>query len=76
MPWPATSRPLRCDRGKASWTYVSDACPSALINRPWPSGRTVIPVIAAMSPVPVRVNMSAPTPEIQLEIAGYGASYH
>ena len=31
-------RLARCDAiaEKASWTYISDACPSAMINPPWP----------------------------------------
>lgn len=70
-------RLARCDAlaERVSWTYVSDACPSAMINRPWPSEWSEIPATAAMTPIPVMVNMSAPTPEIQVEIAGHRSFY-
>lgn len=60
-------RLARCDvvSEKASWTYVSEACPSAMIiNPPWPSDWTEVPAVAAMSPVPVVVNYSALPPEM------------
>ena len=51
----------RCDQiGQAgSWTYVSNACPSAMINAPWPSDWSQIPATTDMTPVPVAVRMSA-----------------
>ena len=54
-------RLARCDAvGQAvSWTYVSNACPSAMINTPWPSDWSQIPVAADMTPVPLAVRMSA-----------------
>jgi hypothetical protein len=59
-------RLARCDAisTRASWTYVSEACPSAMINAPWPSDWSETPVAAEMSPVPVAVNMSAIDPAI------------
>ncbi len=70
-------RLARCDAlaQTASWTYISDACPSAMINQPWPSEWTEIPVVAAMTPIPLTVNLSAPTPAIQLKIASYRSAY-
>jgi hypothetical protein len=64
-------RLARCDAiaEKASWTYISDACPSAMINPPWPSDWTEWPAVAAMTPRPVIVNMSAIAPEIAPRIA-------
>ena len=55
-------RLARCDlvSGAATWTYVSESCPSAMIlNQPWPSDWSQIPAIAAMSPIPIKVNSSA-----------------
>lgn len=63
-------RLARCDSasGKASWTYVSDACPSAMINAPWPATWSEIPAVTVMSPRPVVVTRSerpaAVSPEI------------
>ena len=70
-------RLARCDvlADTASWTYVLDACPSAMINRPWPGEWTALPVVAAMTPLPVSVNMSAPTPAIQMRIAGHSSLF-
>ena len=63
-------RLARCDAvaEKGSWTYVSEICPSAMIVPPWPSDWTEIPAVTAMSPKPVVVNMSVPTPEIARHI--------
>jgi hypothetical protein len=59
-------RLARCDAvGQAgSWTYVSNACPSAMINTPWPASWTQLPVATAMTPIPVSVHMSAIDPGI------------
>ncbi len=47
------------------WTYVSDACPSAMIiNPPWPSDWTETPVATDMTPLPKTVNLSAISPAI------------
>jgi len=65
-------RLARCDTytsafqgDRATWTYVSDACPSVMIIRPlWPNDWTQLPVEAAMTPKPVTVNLSGIAPEI------------
>ena len=65
-------RLARCDTvaERASWTYVSDACPSAMIiNPPWPTDWTELPAVAAMTPKPLNVNLSAIAPEIAPRIA-------
>ena len=57
-------RLARCDMTgtQASWTYVSQDCPSAMINAPWPSDWSEVPVVADMTPVPLVVDKSAPVP--------------
>ena len=64
-------RLARCDvvAEKASWTYISDACPSAMINPPWPSDWSEIPAVAAMTPTPLVVQLCAIAPEIAPRIA-------
>jgi hypothetical protein len=59
-------RLARCDvvGQAASWTYVSNACPSAMINAPWPSDWTELPAPTDMTPLPVNVRMSAIDPKI------------
>ncbi len=54
-------RLARCDVAgqSASRTYVSNACPSAMITAPWPSDRTQLPAVTDMTPIPVPVRMSA-----------------
>lgn len=71
-------RLARCDAAAqaATWTYVSDACPSAMINAPWPAEWTEIPAVSVMTPIPVHVILSAPTPEIQARISSYKHAYH
>lgn len=67
-------RLARCDvvSEKASWTYVSEVCPSAMIiNPPWPSDWSEVPAVAAMSPVPIVVNYSALPPEMPLTMAAF-----
>jgi hypothetical protein len=67
-------RLARCDvvAETASWTYVSEVCPSAMIVPPWPTDWSEIPAVAAMTPKPLVVNMSAPTPEFAARIARAG----
>lgn len=67
-------RLARCDAvmDKASWTYVSEACPSAAINPPWPSTWSEAPVSTAMSPIPVTVTSSAMAPDLPVIFAKYG----
>ena len=59
-------RLARCDvvGQSASWTYVSNACPSAMINAPWPSDWSPVPSATDMTPLPVNVRMSAIDPKI------------
>lgn len=59
-------RLARCDAAaqSASWTYVSETCPSAMINPAWPSDWTETPAVSEMTPIPVTVRMSAIDPEI------------
>ncbi len=59
-------RLARCDTSGqlASWTYVSNACPSAMINTPWPSDWSALPVPTDMTPLPETVRMSAIDPKI------------
>ena len=59
-------RLARCDAvgQSASWTYVSNACPSAMINAPWPSDWSELPAATDMTPLPVTVRMSAIDPKI------------
>ena len=67
-------RLARCDAvaERASWTYVSDACPSAMIiNPPWPSDWTEVPAVADMTPIPLTVNLSAISPEIAPTIGSH-----
>ncbi len=64
-------RLARCDvvSESASWTYVSDACPSAMINPPWPSDWSEVPAVSAMSPIPIAVSFSAPPPAMPTALA-------
>ncbi len=66
-------RLARCDAvaQAASWTYVSDACPSAMIVPVWPSDWTERPAVAAMTPIPVTVTMSAIDPSIAPRIGSH-----
>jgi hypothetical protein len=63
-------RLARCDAiaTATTWTYVSDACPSAMVVPQWPSDWSEVPAVAAMSPIPVNVNMSAIAPAIAPKI--------
>lgn len=65
-------RLARCDAVSetASWTYVSDSCPSAMIiEPPWPSNWSAIPDVSAMSPIPVTVTYSAFPPSLPVTLA-------
>jgi hypothetical protein len=61
-------RLARCDAvaDRASWTYVSEACPSAMINPPWPSDWNEIPAVVEMTPTPLVANMCEPVPEAKV----------
>jgi hypothetical protein len=60
-------RLARCDTvtDKATWTYVQESCPTSMINAPWPSDWSEVPATAAMTPIPVNVNRSAPPPDVR-----------
>jgi hypothetical protein len=56
----------------AIWTYISDACPSVMIiNQPWPSDWNEVPVATNMTPVPVKVILSAISPEIAPKVGSH-----
>ena len=66
-------RYARCDAlgVAASWTYISEVCPIALISPAMPASATLT-VATAMSPIPYQVTMSAIAPEIEARIAAIG----
>ena len=59
-------RLARCDAGEAAarWTYISESCPSAMLNPPWPDSWSEVPAALAMSPIPVTVNRSVAAPDV------------
>jgi hypothetical protein len=67
-------RLARCDAvaEKASWTYVEESCPTAMINAPWPSDWTEVPVLTSMSPTPLVVNLTAIPPDNRFVFASFG----
>jgi hypothetical protein len=69
-------RLARCDAvaEKPSWTYVEESCPTAMINAPWPSDWSEVPVLTAMSPKPLVVNLTAIPPDDRLAFADFGKS--
>jgi hypothetical protein len=66
-------RYARCDAlgVSATWTYISEVCPIALISPAMPT-RATLSVATAMSPIPYEVTMSAIAPEIEARIAAIG----
>lgn len=69
-------RLARCDAiaEKASWTYVSESCPTAMINAPWPSDWTEVPVVTAMSVKPLVVNLTAIPANDRLAFAAFSGA--
>jgi hypothetical protein len=67
-------RLARCDTvaDKASWTYVQETCPTSMINRPWPSAWSEVPVMTATSPIPVVIDRSAIPVDEKLAFADFG----
>jgi len=67
-------RLARCDTiaqaASATWTYVSDVCPSAMLP-PSPADATVRPIRAAMTPIPLPIEhmMSEMSPEAWMRLA-------
>ncbi|HVY18930.1 MAG TPA: hypothetical protein VHA70_02485 [Bauldia sp.] len=68
-------RLARCDAvaEKATWTYVQENCPSAMINPPWPSEWSEVPALAAMSPRPVNVNRSVAAPDVRFAFVAFNS---
>lgn len=66
-------RYARCDAlgVTASWTYISDVCPIALIAPAQPVHATLT-VATVMSPIPYKITMSAIAPEIEERILEIG----
>lgn len=66
-------RYARCDAlgAAASWTYISEVCPIAMLEPATPVNATLT-VSAAMSPIPFKVTMSAIAPAIEARIAAVG----
>lgn len=66
-------RYARCDSlgASATWTYISDVCPIALMSPAMPDNAT-LSVATAMSPIPYRVTMNAIAPDIAARIAEIG----
>jgi hypothetical protein len=64
-------RYARCDlvAKVASWTYISDVCPMALLAPAEPKAVSLAPVATAMTPLPLNIPMSAIAPDIQERIA-------
>lgn len=67
-------RLARCDAVAAnvSWTYVEESCPTAMINAPWPSDWSEVPVVTAMSPAPLVVILTAIPPADRIVFADFG----
>src|SRR5262249_35024971 len=66
-------RLARCDAvqsASATWTFVSDVCPSALLA-PSPFDATARPIQAAMTPIPLPIErkMSEMSPEAWMRLA-------
>jgi len=61
----------RCDRiaDAATWSYVSDVCPSAHFVPPPPDNASQLPVVTAMSRLPGPLKISEFSPAIKLRIA-------
>lgn len=64
-------RLARCDRGgeRATWTFVSDVCPSARFVPPPPAEASQIPVVATMTPLPGPLKISTFAPDMALTLA-------
>lgn len=63
-------RYARCDAvaENASWTYISDVCPVALLAPAQPRAASLAPVNSRMTPLPLNIPLSAISPEIEKEI--------
>lgn len=65
-------RLARCDvvAGIGKWTYVSESCPTTMINPPWPEIWSEPPAKVAMSPKPLNLDHSVPQAGIKLPVLG------
>jgi hypothetical protein len=70
-------RYARCDAvaTSASWTFISDTCPSALLEPHLPAYASLLPVVTAMTPRPIVVNMSIRPVDAETEKAALGAAF-
>ena len=70
-------RYARCDAvaTAASWTFISDTCPSALLRPKIPAYASLVPVVAAMSPRAIVVNVSLRPTDLETEKAALGAAF-
>ena len=67
-------RYARCDAvaEHASWTYISDVCPIALLAPAEPQDASFAPADSVMTPLPLNIALSAISPEIAKEISDLG----
>ena len=66
-------RLARCDMlsTQASWTYVSDVCPSAWLVPGPPDNASQLPVVAAMTPLPGPLKINTIAPDMATVLASY-----
>jgi len=66
-------RYARCDMlgTSATWTYISEVCPIALLSPALPQ-KASLSVVTAMSPIPYPATMSAISPETAARISAVG----
>ena len=62
-------RYARCDAvaETASWTFISDVCPMALRSLPAPGENSPVPVVTAMSEIPVQMAATPAAKEVQAQ---------
>jgi hypothetical protein len=67
-------RYARCDAvaEHASWTYVSDVCPIALLSPAQPQAASLAAADSVMTPLPLNIPLSAISPEIAQKISDLG----
>lgn len=67
-------RYARCDAvaAHASWTYISDVCPMALLAPAQPQAASFAAADSLMTPLPLNIALSAISPEIAKEISDLG----
>jgi len=62
-------RYARCDAvaEAASWTFISDVCPMALRSLPAPGENSPVPVVTAMTEIPVQMAATPAAKEVQAQ---------